>query len=241
VKDGAKMSKSRGNVVIPDRYIEQWGADTFRMYLMFLGPYQDGGDFRDAGIVGIRRFLDKVWGLAQKVGTGAQGHRGTGVPADERTSGRADELRRHLHRTIQRVTADTEALAYNTAIAAMMEYVNALQKGEPSTALLEPLVVMLAPYAPHFAEECWERFGHTASVMDARWPSFDFALAVEEQVEFVVQVNGKVRARLLLPRGTPEGAAVTAAQSEPGIARFTEGKVPRKVIFVPDRLVNIVV
>jgi leucyl-tRNA synthetase len=241
VKDGAKMSKSRGNVVIPDRYIEQWGADTFRMYLMFLGPYQDGGDFRDAGIVGIRRFLDKIWGLVQKVGTGAQGHRGTGVPADERTSGQADELRRHLHRTIQRVTADTEALAYNTAIAAMMEYVNALQKGEPSTALLEPLVVMLAPYAPHFAEECWERFGHSTSVMDAAWPLFDPALAVEEQVEFVVQVNGKVRARLLLPRGTPEGAAVTAAQSEPGIARFTEGKVPRKVIFVPDRLVNIVV
>jgi leucyl-tRNA synthetase len=247
VKDGAKMSKSRGNVVIPDRYIEQWGADTFRMYLMFLGPYQEGGDFRDAGIVGIRRFLDKIWGLAQKVGTGAQGHRGTGVPADQRTDVPADQgadaegLVRHLHRTIQRVTADTEALAYNTAIAAMMEYVNALQKGEPSAALLEPLVVMLAPYAPHFAEECWERFGHTTSVMDANWPAFDSALAVEEQVEFVVQVNGKVRSRLLLPRGTPEGAAVTAAQAEPGVARFTEGKVPRKVIFVPDRLVNIVV
>ena len=122
----------------------------------------------------------------------------------------------------------------------MMEYVNALQKGEPSAELVSPLVVMLAPYAPHFAEECWERLGHRTSVMDAVWPAFDPALALEEQVEFVVQVNGKVRARIPMARGTAEAAAVAAAQAEPAVAKFTEGKPPRKVVFVPDRLVNIV-
>jgi leucyl-tRNA synthetase len=150
-------------------------------------------------------------------------------------------LRRHLHRTVERVTADTAGLAYNTAIAAMMEYVNALQKGEPTVELVAPLVLLLAPYAPHFAEECWERLGHPTSVMDAAWPTFDSALAVEEQVEFVVQVNGKLRARLTMARGTAEAAAVAAAQAEPTVAKFTEGKPPRKVVFVPDRLVNIVV
>jgi len=234
VKDGAKMSKSRGNVVVPDQYFEQWGADAFRMYLMFLGPYQEGGDFRDAGIVGIRRFLDKVWGLVEKSRTGARAY--------GRAEGSAspDELLRHLHRTVQRVTEDTEALAYNTAIAAMMEYVNALQKGEPSRELLEPLAVLLAPYAPHFAEECWERFGHATSVLDADWPAWDPALAVVEQVELVVQVNGKVRSRVAMPRGTSEADAVAAAQRESAVAKFTEGKTPKKIVFVPDRLVNIV-
>jgi leucyl-tRNA synthetase len=233
VKDGAKMSKSRGNVVNPDAYVERWGADTFRMYLMFLGPYQEGGDFRDAGISGIRRFLDKVWGLVDAVGTGAPGHGGTGTPAAE--------LVRMMHRTIQRVTEDTASLSYNTAIAAMMEYVNALREGVPSRALLEPLPVLLAPYAPHFAEECWERLGHTASVMDATWPAFEPALALAEQVEFVVQVNGKVRGRLALPRGTAEGVAVQAALADPAVRKFTDGKQPKKIVFVPDRLVNLVI
>ncbi len=234
VKDGAKMSKSRGNVVNPDAYVEQWGADTFRMYLMFLGPYQEGGDFRDAGISGIRRFLDKVWLL-----TGAAAQTAPGAEQAHRDG--AGDLLRMMHRTVQRVTEDTESLAYNTAIAAMMEYVNALRDGAPTRALVEPLVVLLAPYAPHFAEECWERLGHTGSVMDAAWPGFDPALAVAEQVEFVIQVNGKVRGRLRLSRGTAQETAVQAALADPGVRRFTgEGK-PRKVIFVPDRLVNIVV
>ena len=220
-------------MIVPDQYFEQWCAVTFRMYLMFLVPYQYGGDFRDAGIVGIRRFLDKVWALVEKSRTGVQ--------ADGRTVAGGDGLLRHLHRTIQRVTDDTEALAYNTAIAAMMEYVNVLQKGEPTRQLLEPLAVLLAPYAPHFAEECWERFGHTTTVMDAQWPAYDPALAVVEQVELVVQVNGKVRSRVAMPRGASEADAVAAAQAEPAVAKFTEGKAPRKVIFVPDRLVNIVV
>jgi leucyl-tRNA synthetase len=234
VKDGAKMSKSRGNVVNPDAYVERWGADTFRMYLMFLGPYQEGGDFRDAGISGIRRFLDKVWQLVGDVaGTGAPAHGGTGDASPD--------LVRMKHRTVQRVTEDTEALAYNTAIAAMMEYVNALRDGVPTRALIEPLAILLAPYAPHFAEECWERLGHATSVMEARWPSFDPALAVAEEVELVVQVNGKVRSRLRMARGATQERVVQAALADSAAARFTGGNQPKKVVFVQDRLVNIVV
>jgi leucyl-tRNA synthetase len=230
VKDGAKMSKSRGNVVNPDAYVERWGADTFRMYLMFLGPYQEGGDFRDAGISGIRRFLDKVWALTGEVAQTAQGE-----------AQASSDLVRVMHRTIQRVSEDTASLAYNTAIAAMMEYVNALRDGTPTRTLLEPLAVLLAPYAPHFAEECWERLGHATSVIEAPWPAFDPALALAEEVEFVVQVGGKVRSRMKLARGTPEAAAVARALGDPTVRKFTAGKEPRKVVFVPDRLVNIVI
>src|SRR6267142_1439205 len=130
VKDGAKMSKSRGNVVVPDAYIQQWGADTFRMYLMFLGPFQEGGDFRDKGIVGQRRFLEKVWALVHEA-------------AAKGRAGAAEAVKQMLHRTIRKVTADTEALQYNTAIAAMMEYLNELKHGEVNRELIEPLVIML--------------------------------------------------------------------------------------------------
>jgi len=227
VKDGAKMSKSRGNVVVPDTYIEQWGADTFRMYLMFLGPYQEGGDFRDAGISGIRRFLDKVWGLVENA-------------RDARDA--QDAQLRLMHRTIQKVTADTESLNYNTAIAAMMEYVNSLREARTSARpLVEPLVVMLAPYAPHFAEECWSRLGNQGSVMDAGWPAFDPALAVLEQIELAVQVNGRMRGVLRVARDIPEADAVAAARAEPSIARHLGEGAPKKIIFVKGRLLNIVV
>jgi leucyl-tRNA synthetase len=235
VKDGAKMSKSRGNVVVPDELVAQWGADTVRMYLMFLGPYQEGGDFQDNSVSGIRRFLDKAWSL---IGSGRQA--ADGGTAARRTPHEA--LVRQLHRTIQKVSADTEALNYNTAISEMMKYVNALREGGASSKdLVEPLVIMLAPYAPHFAEECWEMLGHTASVMDADWPAFDAALTLEENVEVVVQVNGKVRGRLNLPRGASQEQAQAAGMADPGVRKFTDGKEIRKVIHVPDKMLSIVV
>ncbi len=225
VKDGAKMSKSRGNVVVPDTYIQQWGADTFRMYLMFLGPFQDGGDFRDEGIVGIRRFLEKVWALVHERGTKSSPH------AEQK-----------LHRTIRKVTADTEALQYNTAIAAMMEYVNELrEQGAGSKELLEPLVIMLAPYGPHVAEEMWGLLGHDSSVFDARWPTYDERLASAGDVEIAVQVNGKLRSRLVLPRGLPEKEVMKVVLSDPVVKKFVDGQPVKKVIFVQDRLVNLVV
>src|SRR6059036_209010 len=167
IKDGAKMSKSRGNVVIPDAYIQKWGADAFRMYLMFLGPFQEGGDFRDEGITGVRRFLDKVWTLVYD----AAGAPPQPVPLPPAVD-------RKLHQTIHKVTVDTERLDYNTAIAAMMEYVNELRNAAFGMRnAVEPLVVMLAPYAPHVAEELWQRLGHDTSVFDADWPAYDARLA----------------------------------------------------------------
>src|SRR5216110_2267007 len=228
VKDGAKMSKSRGNVVVPDTYIQQWGADTFRMYLMFLGPFQDGGDFRDSGIVGQRRFLDKVWALVHEA-------------ADAKSSA-APELEQRLHRTIRKVTADTEALQYNTAIAAMMEYVNELrEQGARSRELVEPLVIMLAPYAPHVAEELWEVMGDKESVLQARWPSYDERLASAGDVEIAVQVNGKLRSRLTVPRGMAEKDVLARVLADEAVKKFVDGQKVKKVIFVQDRLVNLVV
>ena len=231
VKDGAKMSKSKGNVVVPDEYIDKWGADTFRMYLMFLGPFQDGGDFRDAGISGPRRFLDKIWDL---------------VTASRHPDCRDSEIRREVlvkwHQTKKKVVTELEQLRYNTAIAALMELVNTLRDqncAEPR--VVGELVQMVAPFAPHFAEECWERLGHKGSVFDSRWPSFVLALTVEDDVIVAVQVNGKTRGTVTLPRDAGEDAARVAAYADAVIARHLDGKEIRKVIWVPGRLLNLVV
>lgn len=227
VKDGAKMSKSRGNVVVPDEYIAKWGADTFRMYLMFLGPYQEGGDFRDEGIAGIRRFLDKVWGLVKTARR----------EEDEIDRGVVGKL----HRTIRKVTEDIEELRYNTAIAALMEYVNTLrERGVCAASLVEPLVIMLSPFAPHFAEECWEILGHDQSVFEASWPGWDERLAQEDEIELVIQVNGKVRSRVRVARGISREQAVERALQDEAVQRFVKGKKVRKTVFVEDRLVNLV-
>src|SRR3989441_822911 len=193
IKDGAKMSKSRGNVVIPDAYIQKWGADTVRMYLMFLGPFQEGGDFRDEGITGIRRFLDKVWALAHEA-----------AAAKARPLPPAVEQK--LHQTIKKVTADTESLNYNTAIAAMMEYVNEVRSADCGVrSAMEPLLVLLAPYAPHLAEELWCALGHGETIFTAPWPGYDDRIAAGGDVEIAVQVNGKLR-RLINrpPRPSPD-------------------------------------
>ena len=238
IKDGAKMSKSRGNVVVPDEYIGTWGADTFRMYLMFLGPYLEGGDFRDEGISGIRRFLDKVWGLIRDAaGVEAASQRGA---------------LRTLHQTIRKVTDDIEELRYNTAISALMEYVNALRvldgqddgsdRPRLNSELLDPLVVMLAPFAPHFAEECWQRLGHDeTSVFYSTWPAFHADLARVEEIELVVQVNGKVRGKVQVRPGISEADAIQLALAEPAVKRHVDGREIRKSIYVQDRLVSLVV
>lgn len=226
IREGAKMSKSKGNVINPDEYIEQWGADAFRMYLMFLGPYEEGGDFRDQGISGVRRFLDRVWASVR----------------DAVDDGAPDaEVMRKLHRTIKKVGDDTPALAYNTAIAAMMEYINVLRRNErtPHKAEVTPLVQLLAPYAPHLAEECWEALGNTESVFDAGWPAYDPAMLVDEEVDLVVQVNGKVRGKVRVAIDVAQDAAVAAALADPSIAKFVVGDL-RKIIFVPKRLLNLV-
>ncbi|MGI9077615.1 MAG: leucine--tRNA ligase [Gemmatimonadaceae bacterium] len=227
VREGAKMSKNKGNVVNPDAYIRKWGADAFRMYLMFLGPFEEGGDFREGGISGVKRFLDRLWKTASEVDS-------TGEP--DRF------VMRKLHQTIKKVGEDTPALGFNTAIAAMMEYMNVLRAGERTSHReeVEPLLILVAPYAPHIAEELWERFGHSESVFETRWPAFDRALAAEQTVELVVQVNGKVRGRLTVPHGIEQEAAIRLALADPGVRKFVVSEL-KKSVFVPGRLLNLVV
>jgi leucyl-tRNA synthetase len=231
VKDGAKMSKSRGNVVVPDEYIDQWGADTFRTYLMFLGPFQEGGDFRDAGISGPRRFLDKVWDLVDAAG----------LP-DCRDAEIRHEVVIKWHQTKQRVTEALLGLHYNVAIAALMELVNTLRdSGCSAPDVVSELVQMTAPFAPHFAEECWERLGHAGSVFDSDWPTFDPLLTIDDTVTLAVQVGGKTRGTVTLPREADQATAEAAARADINIARHLEGKTVRKVVYVPGRMVSFVV
>ena len=230
IREGAKMSKSKGNVITPDALIEQWGADTFRTYLMFLGAFEEGGDYRDSGIVGVRRFLDRVWASAAACTR-------DGAPDGAPDAG----VLRKLHATIKKVGEDIPRLSYNTAIAAMMEYVNALRAGEriPHHDEVRPLVSLLAPFAPHLAEALHERLGGTGSVMDAGWPAFDPALLVEDEAEIVVQVAGKVRGKVRVPRHAGQDAVAAAALADPAIAKFVNG-TPKKLVYVPGRLLNVV-
>ena len=229
VKDGAKMSKSKGNVVIPDEYIDRWGADSFRMYLMFLGPFQEGGDFRDAGINGIRRFLDKVWHLVGESlaeGNGAAKCSGrcspSGTAPRRRSPTTSSRSLQHRHR---RDDGDAERDPRERPLRARA------RRGVRGDA---------GPFAPHFAEECWERLGHATSVFDARWPGYDPAMLVDETAEVAVQVGGKTRGRVTVARNASEAVVVAAASAEPQIAKFLEGKSVQKVIYVPNRLLNLV-
>ncbi len=226
IRDGAKMSKSRGNVVVPDEFIAQWGADAFRTYLMFLGPFEEGGDFRESGISGVRRFLDRLWSSV----------------CAATVEGQPDPIvLRKLHQTVKKVTDDIAALGYNTAVAAMMEYINVLRRGErtPHRSEVEPLVQLVAPFAPHLAEEAWERLGHSVSVMDSGWPEYDPAMAREELVQLAVQVNGKLRGTIRVAPNVTQDDALKAALADAGIAKHVTGEM-RKVVFVPGRLLSLV-
>jgi leucyl-tRNA synthetase len=238
--DGQRMSKSRGNVVAPDSQVERWGADTFRVYLMFLGPWDEGGPYDPSGIVGAYRWLNRVWNaIAGQAST---------APLPEAAATR--ELRRWTHKTIEKVTSDISQFRFNTMIAALMEYTNYLtrlrESGEPidEAAWREAQVsmaLMLAPSAPHIAEELWERIGQSYSVHTQRWPAFDPALAIEDEVEVPVQVNGKVRDRLMLPLDAAEDVARERALASAAVQTHIGGKAIARLVYVPNRLINIVV
>ncbi len=232
IREGAKMSKSKGNVIVPDPIIERYGADTFRVYLMFLGPFMAGGDYQDRGISGPHGFLHRLWESI--------------VPRDGELGGGAPDpaVERKLHRTIKQATGQIGELRYNTAIAAMMEYLNAARAGgrTPCRAEVEPLVPLIAPFAPHMAEELWQRLGHRESIFaGANWPAFDPAKAVEQQVRIAVQVNGKVRGTVAASAGADREAVAALARAEENVARHLEGMDVRRIIHVKDRLLNFVV
>lgn len=228
-KDGAKMSKSKGNVVNPDEYIEEYGADTLRTYLMFLGPYHQGGDFSDRGIVGMRRFLNRVWQLASK-------HR----HCLEFSSPDLDSGRR-LHQTIKKVSEDIQALKYNTAIAALMEYLNALQlKPSLCEVELKSYLLMLAPFAPHLTEELWHQIGESSSIHQQAFPQANPEFITQEQVTITVQINGRKRATILLsPRASQQEAIAIAKQTQ-SVQRYLENQEISRVVYVPGRILNLV-
>ncbi|MFW6057407.1 MAG: leucine--tRNA ligase, partial [Persicimonas sp.] len=229
-----KMSKSRGNVVNPDTVIEEYGADSLRLYEMFMGPLEQAKPWDARAVSGVHRFLSRIWRLT----VGDDGGLADNV-LDYEPSG---EEQKELHKTIQKVTDDTGELRFNTAIAAMMEFVNFLYKQDDvSKQTLETLTIMLAPYAPHTAEELWERLGHEPSVANADWPTFDEELTKEDTVEVAVQVMGKVRGTIDVPIDADEDTAVAAARAEENVERYIEGKTIRKVIWVPGRILNFVV
>ncbi|TVQ38869.1 MAG: leucine--tRNA ligase [Spirochaetaceae bacterium] len=225
-EDGLRMSKSRGNVVNPDDVVDTYGADTLRMFEMFLGPLEAEKAWTTGSISGVHRFLDRVWRLAER----------------ELLDGDAPEhIRRQLHKTIRKVTHDTSRLEFNTAIAQMMIYVNDLYKvAVLHRSAWEPFLLLLAPYAPHLAEELWERAGNRPPVSLQRWPQWNEQLTRDEQVTVVVQVNGRVRARLELPTDTPKSELKRRALGLKRIAELTDGKQVVKIITVPNKLVNIV-
>jgi len=228
IAEGAKMSKTKGNVIVPDPIIEQYGADAFRMYLMFLGPYEEGGDYRYEGIQGPYGFLHRLWDTVVSAGDGDPD----------------PDVERKLHQTIRQVTEQVPALGYNTAIAAMMECLNVIRAGgrEVAHAEVDPLVPLVAPFAPHLAEELWERLGHGESVFEgSSWPEYDEAKAAESAVRIAVQVNGKLRATIEAAKDASEDQVVAAARAEENVQRFLDGKQERKVIYVKERLVNFVV
>jgi leucyl-tRNA synthetase len=255
-EDNEKMSKSRGNVVNPDDYVAQFGADTVRVFLMFLGPWYGGGPWNTQGIQGPWRFLNSVWDLAAETAEGPPQPPNAGEsPADAAGSppalgglgGADDELRRLMHKTTKIVTERYEGFQYNTTISELMSYRNELQKlrGKVAPALwreaIERLLLLLAPAAPHLTEELWHRLGHDQSIHLQPWPTWDEALTVETEVPLVVQVNGKVRDQFPVRPGLTEEEARPLVLARPKIREQIDGRQIVKWIYVPNRLVNLVV
>ncbi|MHB8599526.1 MAG: leucine--tRNA ligase [Ktedonobacteraceae bacterium] len=244
--DGQKMSKSRGNVEAPDRYVEKYGADTVRCYMMFIGPFDAGGSFKADNLEGIWRFLNRVWSVVTdnwQSGNSRDSFSPSASPAS------ASPIERMRHSTIKRVTEDLSHFRFNTALAALMEFNNVLvkQQREPvaQTATyrrsLESMMQLLAPMAPHITEELWRQTGHEGSIHLTEWPTYDEAMTHAETFTLVVQVNGKVRDRIEVPAGISEGEARTAALDNARIASFIGDNTIQKIIYIPGKLVNIVV
>jgi len=224
----AKMSKSLKNVINPDEIIQEYGADSMRMYEMFMGPLEVSKPWATTGLNGIYRFLDRVWRLYEE----------RPITDDEPSK----ELNKTLHKTIKKVTHDTATLNFNTAISQMMVLVNELYKvDEFPSVVAETLVKLLGPYVPHIAEELWEKLGNKESLTKVSWPTFEEKLTIDDEIEMVFQVNGKVRDKQTVSKGMDKASALAMAKESEKIQQWIEGKTIVKEIVVPDKLVNIVV
>jgi len=219
------MSKSKGNVVNPDDYYEKYGADTLRMYLMFLGPFSKGGDWQDQGVLGIKRFLDKVWGLKK-------------VKKDIENNN-LDIL---ANKTIKKVTEDLENLRYNTAISALMIFSNELVKGKNIPIKhYQFLLILLAPFAPHITEEIWREIGQKGSIHNKEWPNYNENLVKNKTITLIVQINGRVRDKIEVSLDISEEEARILTLASEKVKKWVDKKEIKRVIFVPGKLINIVI
>jgi leucyl-tRNA synthetase len=229
--DGRKMSKRWGNVVNPDDIIKDFGADALRLYEMFMGPFTQNIAWNTEGLVGTRRFLDKIWKLSEKVKSG-----------EEQGMSGSEKLETTVHQTIRKVTEDIDGFKFNTAVSSLMMLANAMEKEHHvSDIMYREFLILLSPFAPHIVEELWEKLGNEESIFLEKWPTYDPEKAVEMQVTIAVSVNGKVRDTLAVTRDTPEEELQARALSSEKVRKYLEGKEPKKVIVVPGRIVNIVI
>jgi leucyl-tRNA synthetase len=269
LKSGQVMSKSKGNVVDPDDMIQKYGADALRLYVMFVAPPEKEIEWTDAGLEGSWRFLSRVWRVVDSLADTIGGE-GIPSPAQMELNDAERALRRKTHDTVRRVTVDLDPRVHlNTAISGLMELVNelyafcanseCLRIGQSSSDTasvgvveraatvavlkesIEALVRMISPFAPHMAEELWERLGHSGGIVAAGWPAYDEAVAKADEIVVPVQINGKVRARLTVPADTSEERLRQIALSDPAVVKHLEGKTVRKVVIAAGRLVSIVV
>ncbi len=238
--DGEKMSKSRGNVVNPDDYVGKYGADTVRAFLMFIGPWDQGGPWNPRAIEGVQRFLHRVWSLV----VDAPGKR----PAQAAPPKEIRSLRRLTHQMLLKATEDYEHFKFNTLVATLMSFSNALSEARETAVYgtaawdeaISSLLLVMAPAMPHISEELWSRLGKPYSIHTQAWPQADLDLAKAEEVEIAVQINGKVRDRLLVAADAAEADVQAAALASPGVQKWLDGVTVRKVVVVPGRMVNIV-
>jgi leucyl-tRNA synthetase len=224
--DGVKMSKSRGNVIDPNEVVDVYGADVLRTYVLFMGDYEQAAPWSESSVKGCKRFIDRLWKLQDMCVDGNE---------------YSDSLMSAMHKTIKKVSEDIEAMKFNTAIAAVMTLLNKIyEKGSINRAELRDLLLIINPFAPHVTEEIWENMGFGGMLNEAQWPSFDEAKTVDNTVEIVLQVMGKVRSRVTIPVDMPKDEVLALAKQDEKIAELIEGKTIRKEIYVPGKLVNIV-
>ena len=245
LKDGEVMSKSKGNIVDPDSMIKKYGADTLRLFILFAAPPETELEWDDRGLDGAHKFLNRVWRIQENLPANLSGKQAGSRPIFEGALREKDQIDQEvvktLHKTIKKVTADFSEFKFNTAIASLMELTNAIYQLGADKEVFSKLVIMLSPIAPHFAEELWQSLGNKESIFKAEWPAHDPNLLVEENVTIVIQINGKVRSKLDVPVGITEDKLKELVLADEKLKPWLKDKPAKKIIIVPDKLVNIVV
>ena len=225
--DGEKMSKSRGNVVDPNDVVDEYGADVLRLYVLFMGDYEKAAPWSESSVKGCKRFVDRIWALQDKV-----------VDSDEYS----DKLRSLMHKTIKKVSDDIESMKFNTAIAAMMTLLNEIYNvGSITKKEFRDFLIILNPFAPHVTEELYQMIGCEGVLDEQEWVTYDEALCKDDTIEIVCQINGKVKSKLTIPTDAAKDDVIALAKADEAIVKATEGKSIVKEIYVPNKLVNLVV